>query len=201
LCLTDLTLLIRRWMGLADQPVIRLPLRLARAVGRLGDALRLGPISATTVEQLTAGLLSHPGPGNPARGVTRFVMARPAGTQDLWQARLYLIKPLIRLTLALLWLASGVIGLVLPPETFPQVHAPTWVARVFGLVDLGLACALLRDLKPRSIAVVQLAIVGGYTLGLTWLAPGLWLDPFGGLLKNLPILALILTHMALVEER
>jgi hypothetical protein len=29
----------------------------------------------------------------------------------------------------------------------------------------------------------------------------LWLDPFGGLLKNLPILALMLVHLVLVEER
>lgn len=204
--LKDLTLLLRRWLGLRDQPVVRVPLPLAWAAGRLGDALRLGPISATAVAQLTRGVLSHPGldnpaAGNPARGVTAFTLARPAGTQDLWQARLYLIKPLIRLTLALLWLVSGLLGLLLPPESFPMVHAPLWLARAFGLLDLALAWALLRDLRPRAVALAQLALVGGYTVGLTRLAPGLWLDPFGGLLKNLPILALILTHLSLAEER
>ena len=40
-----------------------------------------------------------------------FVTARRAGTQDLWHTRLYLLKPLIRLTLATLWLASAALGL------------------------------------------------------------------------------------------
>ena len=37
--------------------------------------------------------------------------------------------------------------------------------------------------------------------GLTVLTFGLWVDPYGGLLKHLPILALILTHLALADER
>jgi hypothetical protein len=68
-------------------------------------------------------------------------------------------------------------------------------------LDAALGLALLANWKPRPIALAQLALVGCYTLSLTALAPALWLDPFGGLMKNLPILALILTHLALTEER
>ncbi len=55
--------------------------------------------------------------------------------------------------------------------------------------------------RPRLVAQMQLGTVLAYTLGLSLLAPALWLDPFGALLKNLPVLALILTHLALAEER
>ena len=75
------------------------------------------------------------------------------------------------------------------------------LARGFGALDLALALALLRNWRPRPVALVQIALVLAYTAGLTLLAPALWLDPYGGLLKNLPILALLLTHLALVEER
>lgn len=199
LTLAELTLLIRRWLGLAPQPVFHIPLPLAKALGRLGDALDLGPISATAVAQLQAGLQATPSPQ--ARGVTAFTMARPAGTQDLWQARLYLLKPLIRLTLAGLWLYSAALGLTLHPDSFPMINAPLWSARLGGIVDLALGAALIRNWRPRATALAQLAMVALYTIGLTVLAPGLWADPFGGLLKNLPILTLILTHLALVEER
>lgn len=197
--LSDLTQLIRRWLGLPPRPLLRLPLPLARAMGRVGDALALGPISATAVTQLEAGVTATPHPM--ARGVSAFVLSRPAGTQDLWQARLYLLKPLVRLTLALLWLWSAVLGLTLSPAAFPEVAAPPLLARLGGLADLALALALLRNWRPRATALAQLALVAAYTAGLTALAPGLWLDPYGGLLKNLPILALILIHLALVEER
>ncbi len=199
LSLTDLTLLIRRWLGLPAQPPLHIPLPLARGLGRLGDALRLGPISLTAVTQLQTGVLAAQATG--ARGVTEFVMARPAGTQDLWQARLYLLKPLIRLTLAALWLASAALGLTLPADAFPEVAAPPLLAPLGGLIDLGLGLALLRNWQPRLIGLAQLGVVASYTLGLTLLAPALWLDPYGGLLKNLPVLVLILTHIALTEER
>lgn len=199
LTLTDLTLLIRRWLGLPPQRLVHIPQPLARALGHIGDALRLGPLSATAIAQLQSGL--HAAPSPDARGVTAFTMARPAGTQDLWQARLYLLKPLIRLTLALLWLWSGIMGLVLSPAAFAMVPTPVWLARAGGVVDLALAFALLQNWQPRLTGLAQLALVTGYTLGLTLLAPTLWADPFGGLLKNLPIIALILTHLALAEER
>lgn len=199
LSLAQLTQLIRRWLGLPPRPLLRLPLPLARALGRIGDALALGPISSTAVAQLEAGVTAAPHPM--ARGVSAFVLARPAGTQDLWQARLYLLKPLIRLTLALLWLWSAALGLTLPASSFPEGAGPVILARLGGLADLALALALLRNWRPKPVALAQLALVTAYTLGLTTLTPVLWLDPFGGLLKNLAVLALILTHLALVEER
>lgn len=198
LTLADLTRLTRRWLGLTPQPLLHIPLPLARTLGHIGDALRLGPISATAVAQLETGVAAQPHPM--ARPVTAFTFARPAGTQDLWHARLYLLKPLIRLTLALLWLASAALGLTLPPAAFPEAPFPL-LARAGGLIDLAFGLALLRNWRPRTTALAQLAMVAAYTLGLTLTAPGLWADPCGGLLKNLPILALLLTHLALSEDR
>lgn len=208
---SDLLSSYRRWLGLAPVPRLHLRTGAAMTLGHLGDALRIGPVSATAVAQLQAGVLADPAPllarlkARP-RAVSTFLNARPAGTQDLWQARLYLLKPLIRLTLAALWLASGLLGLTTPATSFvPGLPLPeplaAFLARGFGLLDLILGLALLRNWRPRPVALTQIALVLAYTVGLTVLAPALWLDPYGGLLKNLPILALLLTHLALVEER
>ena len=207
----DLLQTYRRWLGLQPVPRLPLPIAVAWALGRLGDALRIGPVSATAVAQLQSGVLADPAPllaridARP-RALSSFLNARPAGTQDLWQARLYLLKPLVRLTLAALWLASGLLGLATLAASFaPGLPLPealaTALARTFGIADLALGLALLRNWRPKPIALAQIALVSGYTIGLTLLAPALWLDPYGGLLKNLPILALLLVHLALVEER
>ncbi len=207
---TALIAATRGWLGLPQRPALHLPLPLARALGGIGDALRLGPVSATSVAQLQAGVLTDR-PAHPATAAARplavWLNARPAGTQDLWQARLYLMKPLVRLVLALIWLASAALGLLTPLSTFAPAVATLpenlalVLARGGGLVDLALGLALLRNIRPRAVALAQLAVVAGYTIGLTALAPALWLDPFGGLLKNLAVLALILIHLVLTEER
>ncbi|MDZ4313025.1 MAG: SDR family oxidoreductase [Cypionkella sp.] len=199
------------WLGLPHRPLWHIPLPLAHRLGQIGDALHIGPISATSVAQLEQGVLADPAPllaklQHHPRPFSQFLQTRPAGTQDLWQARLYLLKPLIRLTLAALWLTSAALGLLLPPETYlAQIALPPTLALILakagGLADAALGIALLRNWRPKTTAILQIMMVLGYTLGLTLIAPALWLDPFGGLLKNLPILALLLAHLALTEER
>ncbi len=107
-----------------------------------------------------------------------------------------------------MWLASGLIGLLLPTDAFlPAVSGlfPDTMliatARLTGIIDVLIALALLRGYRLKSLAWVQFAMVAGYTAGLTLIAPAIWLEPFGGLLKNLPILVLILIHRVLEEER
>ena len=51
------------------------------------------------------------------------------------------------------------------------------------------------------MAAIQGLVVTGYTIAFTWLAPGLWLLPLGGLLKNPALLVLIILHGILEEER
>ncbi|MDF0597185.1 DoxX-like family protein [Psychromarinibacter halotolerans] len=208
LSLADLTARLRGWMGQPPVPVLRMPLPLARGVGRIGSLLTLGPISAVAVDQLAHGIESRPPPEGRTRGASEFLAARPAGTQDLWHARLFLLKPGVRLVLALMWLMSGVLGLFLPTATvlgsvdtaLPDMAALV-LGRLGGLVDVGIAIGLLAAWRLRLLAWVQLTVVVGYTLGLSVLDPSLWLDPFGALLKNLPILLLILVHRVLEEER
>lgn len=205
---------LRQWLGLGEVPVLRLPVWLCRAMGRIGDAMRLGPISVTAVTQLEAGVLAEPSAGvrdlpEPARGFSEFLAARPAGTQDLWHARLYLMRPVLRVVLAVLWFMSGLIGLFLPAAEFLPLIAGSGVpdgaalglARLGGAADLLIAGALLRGWQPRAMAGVQAAMVLGYTAAFSVLAPMLWLLPLGGLLKNLPILALIAFSYVLEDER
>ncbi len=205
--------LLRRWMGGAPVPVLRLPLGIAQTLGAVGDLLRLGPISRTSVTQLVQGVHAPLDKGlsdaPAARGVSDFVMAHPAGTQDLWHARLYLLRPVVRLILAAMWLISGLIGLFLPASSFlpliPDSPLPDGVliamARGGGVLDLGIAVALLRGWRPALIGWMQIGIVVGYTVAFTLMAPVLWLLPLGGLLKNLPVIALIAMWMVLERER
>ncbi|MGB3280904.1 MAG: DoxX-like family protein [Pseudorhodobacter sp.] len=108
-----------------------------------------------------------------------------------------------------MWLVSGLLGLMLPVADFSALFAQTQIseaalglmARLGGVADLALGLALLRNWQPRLVAWAQIFMVLGYSIGLTLLIPHLWFAPFGELLKNLPILVLLLVHLALIEER
>jgi len=120
---TDLLTSLRAWLGLRSTRILHLPLPLARLTGRIGDTLRLAPILATSVQQLEQGVATDTTEQDRyfktrPRGFATFLLARPSQTQDLWHARLYLLRPILRLTLALMWLVSGLIGLLLPADSF-----------------------------------------------------------------------------------
>lgn len=205
---------LRSWFGLPKAATLPIPMGVARLIGRLGDAMQLGPISATAVAQLSQGVEAETTSMSaqiiaPPRGFSEFLNARPAGTQDLWHARLYLMRPVLRIVLAVMWLVSAGIGLTLPSAQFlPLIQgaplpdtALIAMARLGGVADLWIAGALLRGWRPQFMAGVQAAMVVSYTLAFTVLAPVLWLLPLGGLLKNLPILALIALLAVLEVER
>jgi hypothetical protein len=133
----------------------------------------------------------------------------PAQTGDLWHARLYLLRPVLRISLILLWLISGLVGLLasnqsilaaVPAGLLPE-FAILFLGRAGAVADVLIAALLLWGGFPRLTFWMQLVMVLGYTALLTLLAPSLWLALYGPLLKNIPIIAAIIADRVLAEER
>jgi DoxX-like family len=104
-----------------------------------------------------------------------------------------------RASLVLLWWGTvaaslhdgGAAGVALLRQT-SGISAEAALALVLLGCAWDAAIGLLLLFRPTRLAC-WLAAVGviGMTLLATALAPTLWLDPFGALLKNLPVLALL----------
>ncbi len=203
----DVVAKYRQWLGLAPAWGVSLPLPLLRLAARLADWAGGGPMGSVGLAQTLAGNAGHEPAGAFAQAIgfaptsmDERLARRPAQTQDLWHARLYFLRPVLRIALAAMWLGSAAVGLLTPPAQYAAIAAP-WVAWLFSAIDLLIGLALVTRTRPRLVGMAQLVIVGAYTIGLTLLAPSLWLDPYGGLLKNLVILVSVLAWMALEEER
>ena len=66
---------------------------------------------------------------------------------------------------------------------------------------IGIGIALVAAVGQRYLGLIQLCLVAGYTIGFGLLMADLWGDPFGRLVKNIPVLAAIGVWMALRDER
>lgn len=214
LTLADTVRAYRGWLGLSPAPVIGMPVSLVKAIARIGDIAKLDPIVTTAVTQFETRLTGdhrkfEEVAGITPRGLSAMLAARPSDSQDLWHARLYLARPLVRLSLAVLWLVSGLLGLFGDPAVFAGLLAPltqdqqlvSAMVTMMSLVDLTIAGALFFGWRLKLFAGIQLAVVLGYTAAIALVAPGLWGDPLGSVLKNIPILALLLVHRVLEQER
>ncbi|HVJ01594.1 MAG TPA: SDR family oxidoreductase [Sphingomonas sp.] len=204
----------RRWLGFGAARFVRVPMPVMRMLGRLGDVAGDGPIASNSLAQLVAGNAGDSAVfadaiGFRPRSLAEALRDRPAQVQDRWHARLFFVAPLTRAVLVLLWLASALLGLthgvaptaeLLGALGLPQDWAdPLRIGS--SLLDLGIAALVLLDRRARVATVAQLAVIASYTLVIGMALPHLWTDPLGPLLKNLPILALVLVHGAIGDNR
>jgi uncharacterized protein YbjT (DUF2867 family) len=210
LTLREMLGLLRGWLDLPRVPVLSLPMGLARLIAKVGDITGQGPMRTTALEQMTYGNVSDPVGFENAIGFRPRTMAEglrdsPSHVQDRWHARLYFLRPALTLILILLWLGSGIAGLLNPPPggdvILAKLGLPPVAADLFCLLDIGIAAGLIIGWRPRLLGLIQLAVVGSYTLGIGALEPALWADAYGPLLKNLPILAAIAAWIALLDDK
>lgn len=204
---------LRRWLGYSPARVISLPRPFIRSMTLIGD-LAGGTINSTALRQLEHGNTGNLQAFENACGVKPrhwegALLAAPAQTQDRLQARLYFLRPLLRLALGLLWIGSGFVGLLQPAAAVRAIGANLGLggglslasASIASLVDIIIGSAVLFRWRPGLLGVIQFAVVLAYTIVLSVAHPALWLDPLGPLLKNLPILAAILLHAGLERDR
>src|SRR5262245_60858681 len=113
---------------------------------------------------------------------------------------------LMRCSVAAMWLIAGAVSLGLYPVErslallaqvgVPADHAPLVLYGAAG-VDLLLGVLTLWPSRARWLWTAQIVVVVVYSAIITVRLPALWLDPFGPIAKNLPILALLLALRAL----
>lgn len=207
----------RRWLGYGRARVVAVPLVLARLAAALGERWGDGPLGRTMMRMLERGNVGdadalaqlHDALDLAPRSLQRSLAEAPSHVQDRWHARLYFGLPALRMLMALLWIVSGVAGWATPAAEVRALtaggplsdHAAVLLARFAGSADLLLGVLCLLRWRPRLVLGAMLAMLAGYTLGVGLLWPAQWLAPFGGLLKNLPLLAALALLLATDERR
>jgi uncharacterized protein YbjT (DUF2867 family) len=217
LSLADVVRQYRRWLGWPEPRVVRLPGPVAALLFRLGDFAGWlswrAPLRSTARHEIRYGAIGDPCPWTELTGIVprplRAVLAsRPASVQERWFAGLYLLKPVVFVALSLFWIATGAVSLgpgYLPGVRLMQdagggaLSGPLVVAGSLADIAIGIGIAFRRASRVALWAAFVVSIL--YLLVATATVPELWADPLGPLLKVLPILALNLVALAILEDR
>lgn len=200
------------------KPRIALPAWTMDLGARAGDlAAKLGwmpPIRSTALAEMRRGVAGDPAPWIVATGIEprplRQTLARlRVGVQERWFARLYLAKALVITTLAVFWLVSGALALsvsFVPARAILVDHGlppglATALTVITALADIAVGLAIAQRKRCRIGLVAGIALSLGYLAGAALLAPALWLDPLGALVKTIPAIVLMLVALALLDDR
>lgn len=207
----------RRWLRIPGTHAISVPGALVSAQVALMERLGSGPVGTTMWRMLRRGNVLTPGAlerlhgafGFTPRALQDVLATRPSQVQDRWHAQLYFLAPTLRFALVALWLISGWVGLTATPGQVQAVVdgtplaglAPMAMARTTGVLDIVLALWLASGWRPRTALLLMFASVCAYTAVFGITAPPRWLDPLGGLAKNLVLLPAISVAWVLADRR
>lgn len=176
------------------------------------------PRALIPVEHETLQMLDRGNTGS-AAAITRLLHRAPRDPADFLdaaqakalatQAKLDWLLPILRASIAAVWIVSGAVSLGL----YPVSESLAMLARVgftgsfalmvlYGsaLLDIGLGIAVFLIKRRRWLWRFQMAVIAAYSAIIAVWLPELWLHPFGPVLKNLPMLAALLALHEL-EER
>jgi uncharacterized protein YbjT (DUF2867 family)/uncharacterized membrane protein YphA (DoxX/SURF4 family) len=211
---SQLLLILRKWLNLPPAPIWHIPLPLMKWLANFNNKLGLGPLTSDSLGMLLRGNYTT------STAMTRFtgimprslettLQSHPATTAERWQARLFFLRPLLRLTIGLLWLFTGIVSaFIYPVEASYQLLAATGITGIMApimlysaaFLDGLLGIATLIGYRLRLVVGLQLFLMLSYTVIITWALPALWIHPFGPVTKNLPLIVATLIMLVLEEE-
>ncbi|MBZ8140829.1 short chain dehydrogenase [Rubrivivax gelatinosus] len=198
---------LRAGLGLRPAATLALPAAAVTAAAGWGsrfggglfdrDAWRMLQRGNTAAAADTAALL-----GAPPRPVEAFIAPGLAPALRA-RAELAWTLPLLRLSLAGVWLVTAWVSLFVYPrdaslELLARAGVPAALqgAALLGAAGLDaifgvLTLAPWRRGARRWLWLAQAALIAGYTLVISVALPEFWAHPYGPLTKNLPLLALL----------
>jgi nucleoside-diphosphate-sugar epimerase len=209
---------LRAWLGFRKAWPIAIPDIFIQLGAKIGNYIPNSPMSETGIKMMavdntandteTKNLedITHIKPRSFTSGLNGMV----SSVQDRWHARLYFLRPLLRISIAFIWIFSGIVSVL--PTSSPLVFDLLTQAKIphsfqpFALyalsaIDFLLGLATLFNYRLLFIGFLQCVFILFYTTIISFSLPIYWLHPFAPIAKNIPLFVAILIMMALESER
>ncbi len=194
---------LREGLRLPPAREISVPAALVSLGARWGDRAGSGLLDTASWRMLQRGNVAPPDAitrllHRAPRTASQFIAQDPVAAVRT-QAQLGWLLPLLRWSIAAVWIFTGIVSLGLFPlhDSYALlaragVAAPWRPFLLFGAAALDLVIGLLTLVSMRRkhrLWLAQALLIAGYMVIISWKLPEFWLHPYGPILKNLPMLA------------
>ncbi len=203
------------WFDKISVRTINVPMSLMVAFSRVGRWIgepALNPESMQMMQQgkAASATMLEKYIKRPTKNLNDWFTENPATQAERWHSRLYLLRPALRFIIALVWIWTGIVSaLIYPQQQSYELLAATGISGIFlplvlygaALLNLIIGVLTIVAWRVSVIAAVQIILILAYTLIISLALPEFWLHPFGPVLKNIPMLAVIYIWFVLEKEK
>jgi uncharacterized protein YbjT (DUF2867 family)/uncharacterized membrane protein YphA (DoxX/SURF4 family) len=184
---------IRASLGLRPARFVAVP----RALVAWAAGLRMGLLDRDSLAMLERGSVADAARFAQLLGRDPAPVPGPLDATMRTRAQLAWLLPLLRVSLAAVWLTAGVVSFGLYPVSDSMallartgLTGPAASIALYGAATLDIVMGLATLFAPRrGLWLAQIGLIAAYTAIITIFLPEQWLHPYGPVVKNLPILA------------
>lgn len=205
---------LNQWLGIGKLKFLPVPYKLSLQLARLGGFIGNTPMNPEAVQMLQKGNTADIAPlvdrfGFIPKSLEDSLTELPAQQSDRWHASLFFLKPLLRISIAFLWIVTGIISaFIFPVEQSYEMLAKAGITGVwaptmlFGaaITDLLLGIATFKSYRLRTVGWLQISIMLLYTVIISFSQPEQWMHPFGPVTKNIPLIMATLMMITLEKK-
>lgn len=218
LSVKNLLLKLRNWLGFKKALPLVIPDMFIKLGAKIGNYIPNSPMSETGVKMMAVDNIANEAE---IKNLENFTHIKPrsftnglngmvSSVQDRWHARLYFLRPLLRISIAFIWIFSGIVSLLpvsspLSYDLMTIVKIPPTLQSVvlytFSLIDILLGIATLFNYRLLIVGSLQCFFILLYTTVISFSLPYYLLHPLASITKNIPLFVATLIMMALESER
>lgn len=216
--LKEILIILRKWLAFPSAFIMHIPKFVIYLFCLIGNLIPRSTINTAAYNMLSQSNITTPSETKKFIDLTTIkpvsfttgVFNEPSTVQDHWHARLYFMKFCLQLTLAIVWIFAGLTSAFFYSKSasyglLAQVGISTtwqpWVLYSASLLDFLIGVALLCNFQIKKICALQMLVMLGYMFIISWFLPYLWLDPFGAIIKNLPLFFVIYILYIMESDR
>lgn len=206
--LKEMLVSIRRWLRINKGLCINIPFPLIQMIGWLGDKLSFSIVNKQAVDMLQQGNVTSTEEAALFQNITGVtplnfnagLNQNPAAQEERWYPRFLLLRPFFKLSLAIMWIL-GALTSILPYsknssyELLNEIGISSMYQPIMlygaSFLNALIGFGLLVNYKIKINCIAQLLVILLYSLIITIYLPYLWLEPFGPIVKNIPILMMV----------
>lgn len=210
----DMLAAYREWLGFKKTVYLKIPLSLMRLAAWFGNFIGGSPMNYEALDMLMRGNVGNPTSlmqvaGVKPKGLRDALSLTSCRQADRWHAGLYFIKPVLRFSIAFVWIAAGITSVLLFPveksyELLEQagIHGGIKPLMLHGAsaLDFILGSAILIGYRIKLVGMFQLILISVYSVIIALKLPEFLFHPFGPVVKNIPLMLAILIMMAIEDE-
>ena len=206
LALRDWLVTLRQCLGLPRTHVVAVPWAAMRAAAALAEHFPGSLLDRDTLGMLARGNAADAGataallqraPRDPAAFIT--AAEAPALRTT---ARLGWLLPLLRSAVAVVWIGTAIVSFGVFPvsESYallartgvPAALAPLFLYGAAGLdLAFGVGIFMLSGQRRRLLWRAQVVLIVLYSVLIAWRLPEFWVHPYAPMLKNVPLVAML----------